>query len=45
MESISGIISGKSYQGNEYTALRKDGCQVSVQAYSSLIKDNDRITG
>jgi|WetSurSiteA1Bulk_404760.scaffolds.fasta_scaffold00086_7 PAS domain S-box-containing protein len=43
--NIKMILVGKNAGGNEYSALRKDGSRLPVEAYSNIITEGDKITG
>jgi len=42
---IKRIIRGGLNQGNQYTALRKDGTSLPIQIYSSVILENEKPVG
>jgi PAS domain S-box-containing protein len=44
-ENIKRLLNGKKNQGNEYTALRKDGITFPIQIFSSVIKENQQNIG
>ncbi len=44
-QNIGALLNGKRSEGNEYTALRKDGSTFQALIYSSPIVSNDKVTG
>ncbi|HKJ98139.1 MAG TPA: PAS domain S-box protein [Desulfotignum sp.] len=40
VENIQGVMEGKQFLGNEYSAVKKNGTVFPIMIYSSLIKEN-----
>jgi two-component system, cell cycle sensor histidine kinase and response regulator CckA len=45
LDAMSRVLSGSATQGEEYTALRKDGTTFPILAYSAPIKRGGRVVG